>query len=346
MHLFISAIVACAWKSRRWSWIGPTSLLSGAGAIKIEELWLYPIKGCKGFRVSSAKMTTRGLQHDRVFVVVKESNGVFVSQRGLPKMALLRTSLNEKTNCLEVTATHKPEVGTLSVSLDETTFSANGVRKVTVWGQECNAMDCGKEAGKWFSEALQSEEGLQLVYMADTDEFNRPAGKRREEDGVVSFADQYPILLASVESLVGLNARLEKEVEMERFRPNVVVTGVAEPFTEDSWDSVYFLDSTTASNKLFMNVPFPPCGRCKVPTNDIHTGELDPNNEPTKTMMGFRGGEHLGFEHRKFKKEVYFGIHLNAPSSQGKQELRVGDNVLVNSSSSLKDKEIKVMAST
>ena len=135
---------------------------------------------------------------------------------------------------------------------------------------------------------------------------------------------------------------------MERFRPNIIVNGVEKPFIEDLWDSVYFVDSSTTSssseNSLFMSVPFPPCGRCKVPTNDIRTGELDPNNEPTKTMMGFRAGGHLGFEYRKLKKEIYFGIHLNAPSPRGKEDLGVGDRVLVNSSSSLKDKEARYLA--
>lgn len=337
VHLFLSAIVLSAWKSRRWSWIGPSE-------ISIDELWLYPIKGCKGFQVASAKMTERGLEHDRAFMVVKSSNGMFVSQRGLPKMALLKTRLSENTNCLEVWASHKSDIGTLCVSLEETSFHANGVRKVTVWGQECNAMDCGNEAGKWFTNSLESSEDLRLVYMAKASDFNRAAGDK-EEDGIVSFADKYPILLASLESLTGLNARLEKGVEMERFRPNVVVKGVKSAFTEDLWDSVEFLSRSAleSDHRLQMNVPFPPCGRCKVPTNDINTGVLDPHNEPTKTMKGFRGGEHLGFEQRKLRKDVYFGIHLNAPVSMGKDYLQVGDRVVVKSTSTLIEKEQKLV---
>ena len=127
---------------------------------------------------------------------------------------------------------------------------------------------------------------------------------------------------------------------MERFRPNVVIKGVRNPFDEDLWDSVYFVENISESGKrLHMNVPFPPCGRCKVPTNDLHTGVLDPNNEPTKTMMEFRSGKDLGFEQRKFRKEVYFGIHMNAPNLSGKDRLQVGDNVIVNSTTALMKKE-------
>ena len=94
-----------------------------------------------------------------------------------------------------------------------------------------------------------------------------------------------------------------------------------------------------------LEVPFPPCGRCKVPTNDLATGELDPSNEPTKTMLTFRGGGHLGFSHRKVKNQVYFGIHLKCPSSGsgGKQVVSVGDRVLVRATADLVEREKQFM---
>ena len=156
----------------------------------------------------------------------------------------------------------------------------------------------------------------------------------------MSFADQYPVLLASQESLQGLNQRLDRPVEMERFRPNVVVKGVSGAFAEDNWAAVSFVSSSSSGG-----VPFPPCGRCKVPTNDLATGELDPSNEPTKTMLTFRGGGHLGFSHRKVKNQVYFGIHLKCPSSGsgGKQVVSVGDRVLVRATADLVEREKQFM---
>lgn len=41
----------------------------------------------------------------------------------------------------------------------------------------------------------------------------------------VAYPDCCPIMILSEASLVDLNARLEKKVKMDQFRPNIVVTG-------------------------------------------------------------------------------------------------------------------------
>ena len=337
LHLFICSVVACAARSRKWAWLEPSSRV-----ITIEELWLFPIKGCKGFQVEAASMTSRGLEHDRTFMIVKDCNGMFVSQRGLPKMALLETRLSKDHKYLIVSAKKvSKDIEDLKVHVHEACdHTTKGVNlQVTVWGQECLARDCGEEYAKWFSTVLGGDEKLRLVHMLKADKYNRPSN----EGGVVSFADQYPVLMASQESISGLNLRLEKPVEMERFRPNVVIRGVESAFAEDNWEAVSFVSPTaTAADELLMDVPFPPCGRCKVPTNDLDTGVLDKDNQPTKTMMTFRSGKDLGFKARKLCKDVYFGIHLARPSFEGsKTELRVGDKVIVKSTCSPARREQK-----
>ena len=63
---------------------------------RIDALWLYPIKGCRGFSVPSARLAQTGLEvdgiGDREWVVV-DDQGEFFSQRELPKMALIETRL-------------------------------------------------------------------------------------------------------------------------------------------------------------------------------------------------------------------------------------------------------------
>ncbi len=333
LGLFLCSVAGCVARSKKSTWLG------SGGGIKIEELWLYPIKGCKGFQVEAAKMTARGLEHDRTFMIVKESNGRFVSQRGLPKMALLETRLSKDRKVLIVSAKRvRKDIEDLRIHLDGLNDQNDKEfnRQVTVWGQECLAHDCGDEYAKWFNTVLGGDETLRLVHMLGAKEYDRTAS----EGGIVSFADQYPVLLASQESIAGLNARLESPVQMERFRPNVVVRGVGTAFAEDTWEAVSFL-SPESTDKLSMDVPFPPCGRCKVPTNDLDTGVLDSGNEPTKTMMTFRSGSHLGFSARKLCAEVYFGVHLARPATEGgKSELRRGDRVVVHGESSLASREV------
>mgnify|MGYP001802230672 CR=1 FL=1 len=67
-----------------------------AGA-QVSELWIYPVKSCKGIRVKTAAVDSTGLRCDRVFcVVAADKRGRFLSQRTCPKMALIETSLPEE----------------------------------------------------------------------------------------------------------------------------------------------------------------------------------------------------------------------------------------------------------
>ena len=88
-------------------------------------------------------------------------------------------------------------------------------------------------------------------------------------------------MLISVESLGTLNQRLEKPVEMERFRPNLVVTTGA-AFAEDSWKQIRI-------NETEFEVAWP-CSRCTVPTVDLASGKRDRHGEPLRTLREFRSG--------------------------------------------------------
>ncbi len=62
--------------------------------IKVSEIWIYPIKSCKGFKANTAKVCKTGFEYDRMFMLA-DAEGKFISQRSHPKMALIETSLNE-----------------------------------------------------------------------------------------------------------------------------------------------------------------------------------------------------------------------------------------------------------
>ncbi len=57
----------------------------------IEQLWVYPVKSCAGVALTEAELTETGLLYDRAWMVV-DSGGEFVSQRELPRMALIQPS--------------------------------------------------------------------------------------------------------------------------------------------------------------------------------------------------------------------------------------------------------------
>eukprot|EP01041_Mallomonas_annulata_P015125 gene15125-32079_t len=57
----------------------------------IEELWVYPVKSCAGIPLRESELTDTGLLYDRAWMVV-DAEGEFVSQRELPRMALIQTA--------------------------------------------------------------------------------------------------------------------------------------------------------------------------------------------------------------------------------------------------------------
>ncbi|MFN8581039.1 MAG: MOSC domain-containing protein [Gemmatimonadaceae bacterium] len=156
-----------------------------------------------------------------------------------------------------------------------------------------------------FSDFLQAE--VMLVYQPD--DAIRPmraeyAGAIREARHV-SLSDGAPLLLIGQASLDGLNERLADPVPMNRFRPNVVVTGAA-PFAEDTWQRIRIGDVTCEVAK--------PCARCATTTVDQATGVR--GVEPLRTLATFR----------KREGGVMFGQNLahHAPGA-----LHVGDVVTV-----------------
>lgn len=95
-----------------------------------------------------------------------------------------------------------------------------------------------------------------LVYMPE--DTRRPVDTRYARQGeTVSFADGFPLLLVSQASLDDLNSRLPEPVPMNRFRPNLVVSGCG-PFAEDDWRRLRI-------GELELEVA-KPCSRCVMPS--------------------------------------------------------------------------------
>ncbi len=233
--------------------------------IHVSGLYVYPVKSCGGIQVDAAAVTATGFQWDRRWMVVGE-DGRFLSQREHPRLALVRVKLAEDGLLLSA-----PHLSDLHVALERDTQLPV---RVTVWGDECDAINEGVTAAAWFADHLGV--GARLVRLADDDA--RPLGGTAAQPGDrVSFADAYPFLLISEASLQQLNNRLNLPVPMDRFRPNIVVDG-CKPHDEDSWGSVRIGEVDFAVVK--------PCSRCVVTTTNQQSGER--GREPLQTLATYR----------------------------------------------------------
>lgn len=266
--------------------------LSRSLTARVSALNWYPVKSCRGAPLSEAVIGARGIVGDRSFMLVDEG-GRFLSQREFPRMALVVPRLDDGT--LTLTA---PEREVLSVHV----LTQGQHRVVTVWRDGCEAIDQGDAAAEWASAFLGTS--CRLVRMAD-DTVRAVDRDFAVSDGdQVGFADGYPFLLTTEESLADLNGRMAASLPMNRFRPNIVVAG-AEPFAEDGWRRIRIGEIAFAVVK--------PCARCAITTTDQATAER--GAEPLRTLATYRRVRGQG---------VMFGQNLIHESTG---VIRVGDPV-------------------
>jgi uncharacterized protein YcbX len=237
--------------------------------ITLSSLIYYPIKACRGFEVDTSLIERMGLKHDRRMMVVT-NEGEFLTQREQHRLAWVTPELSDCTLTLSAP-------GYDSIQLP---IQSQGIPwPVNIWKSKgVQAIDQGEEAAGWFSDWLGAP--VRLVHIADG--YLRKVNEKYavSPDDRTGFADGYPILLISEESLIDLNSRLEIPVPMNRFRPNVVVKG-CEPFAEDTWKRIRIGEVELAVVK--------PCARCVVTTIDKQT--LEQRKEPLKTLATFRRHE-------------------------------------------------------
>ncbi len=242
--------------------------------ITLTEIHVYPVKSLAGIQVTSWPVTEKGLLFDRRWMLV-DSNQEFLSQRSLPQMALIKTALTE--NHLILSA---PDMGDLHLPLHP---KGGDIINSTIWHDQCPARSVSKDADKWLGDFLGVD--CQLVYQPD--ELIRPVNPDyANTDDQVSFADGFPFLIVSEQSLAALNQEMQLNLPMIRFRPNLVVSG-CESYAEDYWREISIGEIDFRLTK--------PCARCSVPTIDPSTGKS--GKEPLTTLN----------RTRKWQNKVYFG---------------------------------------
>jgi len=264
--------------------------------IRITGLNVYPVKGCRGIAVDSARVAATGFEHDREWLITRP-DGRFITQREEPRLALIETALSDTALRLRL-----PGGSELRVAA-----AASGREvEVTIWKDSCAAFDAGDQPAEFLTGYLGSP-----VRLVRFDARRKRASDRQwtpDVEALNQFSDGFPWLLASEASLDELNSRLQNKLPMNRFRPNIVVSGLP-PFGEDQ------LHDLTAGTVRLRRVKG--CTRCIVTTTDQATGLRD-GKEPLQALAKFRFDREL--------KGVIFGQNLILIEGVGAQ-LRVGQEL-------------------
>jgi uncharacterized protein YcbX len=272
----------------------------------LSALAVHPVKSCAGIELRSSLLARTGLEFDRAWMVV-DAHGDMLTQRGFPRLALVRPTLRASDIVLRA-----PGMLALHLSLD----AVEGRTRVRVWDDVVKAYDMGALAAQWFSDFL-AVTGLQLVRFDPQQERLSDPAWAGEIEAENAFADGFPLLVTSTASLAELNRRLvgagQPAVTMQRFRPNLVLDGLPDAHGEDFID-LLVIDAPEGPVTLKL---VKPCARCTIPDVDLATAEQ--GHAVGDTLASYRANARVN-------GGLTFG--MNAVIVSGfEHTLRVGANV-------------------
>lgn len=321
--------------------------------MKIDKLYTYPIKSLRATELDSATVTKHGFTYDRRFMILKVlEDGSFknMAVAGFSEMTLFFTSINipQDGDALRgtITVTFKPPTGeqkTLEVPLKPKTTELEEF-EVVMHHSPTKAYKMDTKYNAWFSACFGFE--VVLAYLGDNlrKVLMSTSGNRQQlgssnswlssitskatslvsgtdnNDAHVTFADCAPYLIVSDKSMEDVDSRLPagQQMDITKFRPNIVVSGASEPWEEDFWGELTF----NGSSRIVCEHN---CGRCVSINIDYATGK--PGKSEAGTML-----KKLSSDRRVDPGTKYspcFGRYSFLHPSSEYDELRVGDEVLV-----------------
>ena len=223
----------------------------------ISRLYVYPVKSCAGVEVQQSLLTETGLEFDRAWMIV-DGSGDFLTQRELPRMALIKPQLKHFEMVLRA-----PGMLALHIALDQVEAPV----RVRLWNDEVAAYDMGSIAAQWFTDFLGT-----TARLVRFDPEHKRISSLQWTGGIEAlnqFNDGYSVLVISEASLDQFNKKLLAQghaaVGMERFRPNIVLGNSMQaakllPHDEDRLELLQIATEQGAARLK----PVKPCPRCPI----------------------------------------------------------------------------------
>ncbi|XP_034015528.1 mitochondrial amidoxime-reducing component 1 isoform X2 [Thalassophryne amazonica] len=240
----------------------------------VSQLLIHPLKSGKAVSVALAECAKFGLRcgelRDRHWLVIRE-DGHMVTGRQEPRLVLVSLTYEAGQICL-----NGPDMQELRFSVSQ---PDNPVINCRVFEADIQGRDCGDEVSRWLTRYLNEGETFRLVHFEHQMAPRRPVEKEPLfPQCEVAYPDIGPVMLLSEASVKDLSSKLGKEVTVERFRPNIIISD-CKAFDEDSWQEIQIGDVRL---QRVMS-----CGRCIFTTVDPETGVID-RKEPLQTLKSYR----------------------------------------------------------
>lgn len=216
----------------------------------IKQLFIYPIKSMMGVPVTQLEFTSKGVLHDRRYLLV-DSHNKMLTQRSHAIMSQFKLERIEESWLVtsptgSTIVIHDKTQGTVSVA-------------TSVWKTPLTCVEKSTGISDWFSKQLK--EPVRLV------ELDQAQSRIKQADGIeapLAFADGYPLLVCNQNSLEALNRTLDEPISMERFRANIIID-----LPEDAEFDLAGMQGESGIQLSFSE----PCVRCNVPAINPQTSD-------------------------------------------------------------------------
>ncbi|KAF4551355.1 MOSC domain-containing protein 3 [Elsinoe fawcettii] len=309
--------------------------------MRVEKIYAYPVKALRGLELSSAEATRYGLSFDRRYMLVKVlPEGVQnIHVAHFPESVLFSPSvrLSHEDGVDELTITHhapnRPETS-LTFPLFPSIEGLDTV-DITMHKTPTKGFDMGPECNDWFSECFGFQ--VKLLYLGDNRRnvlmSTRSAGVNGAQSwsswatnvltgsgkDEITFADCAAYLVTSRTSLLDVSERLPEGEEMDitKFRPNIVISGAEEAWEEDYWSEISIGD---VKLDLVHN-----CVRCKSINIDYTTGKAG-EGESGKVLKKLQSDRRVD---TGAKWSPVFGRYSFLSRDSAEATISIGDEVKV-----------------
>ena len=243
----------------------------------IEQLNIYPVKSFPGVRVIKAEFNLNGLKGDRQYCLYTP-DGIMQTRRNRSGMADFEIDFQEESLFIYSKRLNN------SVCIDHQ--NSGNKANLKVWSRMVEGFEVSAEVNEFLSDHFNDKVNLYII--------------RKIEHKFASFHDDSPILICNRSSVRMIEATSGENIDIMRFRPNVVV------------DSGQFFDESKWSNVIYEEINWSPvklCSRCIMINQNPETAEVDQN--VLKLLKPFT--------YSKFK--IKFGLYVK-PEEDG--EVKVG----------------------
>ena len=300
----------------------------------VESLSVFPIKSCAAYKIprdAAWEVGAKGLAWDREWCLVHEGTNVALSQKRIPRMALIRPEVDlhrrvlrvfypcadsHNQRCLEIGLDFQPtRMGSITACEAATTKPAN------VCGEDVDVeIYTSSKIVDFFTTVLEVPCTLArfpacgTIRQARVRVPSKSHGQQATEIGrSIALSNESPILLVSRSSVNRLNEQIKQNgsgigeaVTANSFRANIVIAEeprggqMESPYIEDDWKSLQIGEDPRNVFEVLG-----PCQRCQMVCVDQKSAQR--RQEPFSTLA----------KTRRREGKVWFGMHVCLTFGEG-----------------------------